>query len=109
MKPKPAAPRPRLTPDEVMQRVYDKYTQLVEHMYLDRDWVWYCGESLQGEANKPIRAFLKEIGFRFCPGGHLMQDQVTRGSWGNACHHPTFPRRKPKSHDPIAALAELFV
>lgn len=107
--------KPRLTSDAVMQQVYDKTKGIVDHCYLDRDWVWYCGPSLQGEANKPTRESLKAIGFRFAPGGHVMQDGKTRGSWGHSCNRPIHGKRrgsaptgrKSSTEDAIDSLAAL--
>lgn len=104
--------KPRLDSEQVMQQVFKKTKGIVDHCYQDRDWIWYCGPSLQGDQNKPTREALKAIGFRFAPGGHMMQDGKTRGSWGHSCHKPTstFKRkvtgRTPLAEpDPLAALA----
>ena len=113
--------KPRLTSEQVMQQVFDKTKGIVDHCYLDRDWIWYCGPSLQGEVNKSTREALKAIGFRYAPGGHEMNDPAkTRGSWGHSCHKPTATFRKgavraghsrpavtpPVDH--LAALAAMF-
>lgn len=63
-------------------------------MFLDRDWVWLCGVDLRGEHNAATREALKEIGFRFSPGGHTMPDGVTVGKWGHSCSKPAFPKRR---------------
>jgi hypothetical protein len=84
----PAPNRERRPPDEVMAEVTARVPHLVEHMFADRDWIWYCGPSLQGEHNKATREELKQIGFRFSPKGHVMQDAETRGSWSHSCTRP---------------------
>lgn len=101
--------RQLLSTEEVMQRVYEQTPHLTEHMYEDRAWIWYCGPSLQGEHNKATREALKEIGFRFSPGGHLMPDNETRGTWGHSCDRPMFNRRKPKAkeEDAVSTLEAL--
>ncbi len=93
-----------------MQQVYEEAPRLIEHMYVDRDWIWYCGPSLQGESNRSTREAIKEIGFRFSPGGHLMPDGVTRGTWGHSCQRPMFPKRKgarPKTETEVPSLEAL--
>jgi hypothetical protein len=86
-------PRPRLSTAEVMQQVSERAPQLVPHCFLDRDWIWLCNVDLRGDANKPAREALKQIGFRFSPKGHVMQDGVTIGTWSHSCQRPCFPRR----------------
>lgn len=91
-------PRPRLAIDEVMGQIAARLPALTPHMFLDGDWVWYCGPSLAGADNKPVRETLKEIGFRFAINGHRMRDAqgndtAIMGTWGHSCHHPTPPRR----------------
>lgn len=62
---------------------------------MDREWVWYCGPSLQG---KPAdRQVLKDLGFRFSPDGHMMPDGETLGSWGHSCQRSMFPKRRDGS------------
>ena len=85
---KPARP----SADEVMSQLAERAPHLVEHCYLDRSWIWYCGPSLQKDA--AARTVLKELGFRYSPAGHEMPDGVTRGSWGHSCQKPMFPKRK---------------
>lgn len=92
-------PRPRLPIDEVMAQLQAKLPALVLHMFLDGEWVWYCGPSLAGDTNKPTRETLKEMGFRFAFNGHVMKDAEGNatdltGSWGNSCQHPTPTRRR---------------
>ena len=112
---------PRLTSEQVMQLVFDTTKGIVDHCYTDRDWIWYCGPSLQGEVNKSTREALKAIGFRFAFAGHLMPDGKTRGTWGHSCHKPTATFRKgavraghsrraatPPPVDHLAALAAMF-
>lgn len=88
----------RIPIPEVMAQVQARLPALVDHMFLDGEWIWYCGPSLAGEDNKPVREALKEIGFRFCFKGHPMRDaegqptDVT-GSWGHSCERP-MPRRR---------------
>lgn len=89
---KPA--RQRMTTEEVVAEVLRKCPSLVEHMFLDREWVWYCGPSLKNNAE--VRTALSEIGFRFSPKGHLMPDGETIGSWGHSCLRPIFARRQNK-------------
>lgn len=89
-----------------MAQVFEQTPSLTEHMYVDRDWIWYCGPSLQGEHNRATREALKEIGFRFSPGGHIMPDGETRGTWGHSCQRPMFPKRKAKPTEE-SALATL--
>lgn len=86
--------RPRRTIDEVMQEVSERTPHLLQSMFLDRDWVWLCGVDLRGEHNAATREALKEIGFRFSPGGHTMPDGVTVGHWGHSANKPAFPKRK---------------
>lgn len=68
--------------------------ELAEHMYMDREWLWYTGPSLQGEQNRATREHLKTFGFRFAPGGHLMPDGETKGFWGHCCELPLARRRR---------------
>ena len=108
------ATKTRPASDVVIEQVLAKTKGIAEHCYMDRDWIWYCGPTLQGEHNKPTREALKAIGFRFAPGGHIMQqDGKTRGSWGHSCNRPTtFGKRrkltgrntKAEETDPLAAL-----
>lgn len=86
--------RPRRSVDEVMQEVSERIPHLLPSMFLDRDWIWLCGVDLRGEQNLATRTALKEIGFRFSPGGHKMPDGVTVGHWGHSCSRPAFPKRK---------------
>lgn len=79
------SPRPAT---EVMADVRKLTPKVAPHCYVDRDWIWYCGPSLQGEQNKPTRETLCSLGFRFAPKGHVMQDGKTRGSWSHSCDHP---------------------
>lgn len=83
--------------DTVMQEVSERAPEVLEHCFMDRDWIWYCGPALTGEANRATREALKKIGFRFSPGGHAMPDGKTTGHWGHSCQAPKFPRRKPKA------------
>lgn len=80
-----------------MADVEEQLPHLAEHMQQDREWLWYCGPSLQGEHNKETREKLgtRGIGFRFAPGGHPMPDGGT-GSWAHCCEHPTRRQRKDK-------------
>lgn len=82
------------TVEEVMTLIAEQVPALVEHAYLDRDWVWICKVNLSGGANLPARTALKSIGFRFSPEGHLMPDGATRGHWGHCCTKPMFPKRR---------------
>ena len=102
--------------EEVQEAIATRIPDLAEYLQSDREWLWYCGPSLAGEGNKPIREALKEIGFRFTPGGHLMPDGETKGSWGHSCHHPIrkFKQRPRNSEeepaeqfDPLAAFAAM--
>lgn len=102
---KPKRARPA---EDVMADIQLQLPDLAEHMYMDRDWIWYCGPSLQGEENKPKREALKAIGFRFCPGGHDMGDGETKGSWGHCCERPMGKRRrnnKPAADEEQEAVA----
>lgn len=76
-----------------MQQVSARLPHLVAHCFLDRDWIWLCDIDLSGDENKDTRAVLKEIGFRFCPKGHVMPDGKTLGTWSHSCRHPIFRRR----------------
>ena len=94
--------KPTQQVNEVMKRVSQETPALVQHMFLDGEWVWYCGPSLAGADNKALRESLKEIGFRFCFKGHPMKGpdgQVTnvKGSWGHSCAKPMGFRRKGQS------------
>ena len=98
--------------DEVMTEMQERAPALVEHMFLDRDWIWYCGPSLQGEANKPHREVLKAAGFRWSPGGHLMPDNQTKGSWGHSCAKPMWRKPQAKAaavvEEPVNELVAMF-
>lgn len=87
---------PRLSIIEVLDQVQARAPDLAPHLYLDGKWLWYCGPSLQGEAHKPQREALKEIGFRFAGKGHPLKDaegkEIT-GHWGHSCQAPTALRR----------------
>lgn len=100
--------------DEVMEEVSERVPHILPHCFMDRDWIWVCNVDLRGEVNKPTRETLKEIGFRFSPGGHLMPDGTTRGTWGHSCSKPAFPKRRPATakysrmeDDPAALLRSL--
>jgi hypothetical protein len=80
--------------EEVMSQMSERVPHLLEKCFMDRDWIWICNVDLRGEANVPTREFIKELGFRFSPGGHLMQDGKTRGHWGHSCLKPMGPRRR---------------
>jgi hypothetical protein len=80
--------------DEVMQELSERAPSLVDHCFMDRDWIWYCGPALSGNDNIPLRQHLKDLGFRFCPDGHTMPDGTTKGSWGNSCLKPMHAKRK---------------
>ncbi len=80
--------------DEVMTVLSTKAPHLLEKCFVDRDWIWICNVDLRGEANVPTREVIKELGFRFSPGGHVMQDGQTRGHWGHSCLKPMGPRRR---------------
>ena len=82
--------------DQVMERMSKQAPSLLGHCFMDRDWIWICGIDLRGEHNLKIREAIKEIGFRFSPGGHLMQDGKTRGHWGHSCLKPMGRGRKGK-------------
>lgn len=117
--------RPLRTVAEVLAEVDKKAPTLSPHLFIDREWIWYCGPSLQ--MFPKLRAALAEIGFRFSRKGHPMPDGQT-GSWGHSCAKPTWPRRhhKPDTNgkravpdqeeapppapppNGLAALAELF-
>lgn len=98
---------------EVVRLLGLEFAKLI---YLDRNWLWYCGESLQH--NVKARTVLKTLGFRFAPAGHPMKigDTVITSHWGHSCEHP-IRRFKKKSDEPRttetsevdagAALAEL--
>lgn len=78
-------PRPATS---VMADVWRLIPAVAKACYIDRSWIWYCGPSLQGEANRATRETLSLLGFRFAPKGHVMQDGVTRGSWSHSCDKP---------------------
>ena len=95
----PKPKRPRLALDEVLAQVQARAPAIIPHLYRDGEWVWYCGPSLAGNDNKPVRETLKEIGFRFAFAGHRMRDGEGNqtdviGTWGHSCKHPTPPRRR---------------
>jgi hypothetical protein len=99
MNTKTRPPRPRLALDEVLAQVQAKLPALIPHLYRDGEWLWYCGPSLAGADNKPVRETLKEIGFRFAFSGHRMRNAAGEqtdiiGTWGHSCKHPTPPRRR---------------
>lgn len=85
---------------EVMKKVRDQLPGVLEHMYLDRQWIWYCGPSLQH--NVQARTVLKNLGFRFAPKGHPMKigDKIINSQWGNSCQHPTRSYKKPSQRRP---------
>lgn len=73
--------------------------EFAKTIYLDRNWLWYCGESLQHHPEK--RTILKSIGFRFAPAGHPMKigDKVVTSHWGHSADHPTHrSKKKSKGH-----------
>ncbi len=85
-----------------MKRVHEDLPALYTHMFMDGEWVWYCGPSLAGADNKNARETLKEIGFRFAFKGHPMrgadgQPTKVMGSWGHSCAKPMGFRRKGKA------------
>lgn len=86
--------KPRQSKEQVIAALEEQTTGLLEHMYEDRDWIWYCGPALTGKANAAIRNVLKNLGFRFSPKGHLMPDGETIGTWGHSCQRPMFPKRR---------------
>ena len=91
-----------------MKRVHDEIPALYTHMFLDGEWVWYCGPSLAGADNKNTRETLKEIGFRFAFKGHAMkgadgQPTKVMGSWGHSCARPMGFKRKGKTPDTTEA------
>ena len=92
--------------DEVMAEVSERAPSLLDHCFMDRDWIWVCGVDLRGEHNLKIREAIKEIGFRFSPGGHVMPDGQTRGHWGHSCTRPMHPRRRheQRTTTTVAAL-----
>lgn len=92
---KSAAPKRARPVEDVMTDIQLQLPELAEHFYMDREWLWFCGPSLQGEHNKPKRELLKVFGFRFAPGGHLMPDGETKGFWGHCCELPLARRRRP--------------
>lgn len=81
--------------DEVMEEVSERLPHLVQFMFMDRDWIWYCGPALSGDENKETRKVLgrEGIGFRFAPAGHTMPDGKTIGTWSHSCVKPAYPRR----------------
>jgi len=83
-----------MTQQEVMGQMARHTPTLTQHVYVDRDWLWYCGPSLAGDGNKPTREALNLIGFRYSKRGHLMSDKKTVGKWGHSCTQPTFRRRR---------------
>ena len=95
-----------------MAKVQAKAPGLVPHMYLDGEWIWYCGPSLQGAENKPVREAIKEIGFRFSFTGHVMRTHDgsptnVKGSWGHSCLKPMrFNRSKAKGGGKAPAKEE---
>lgn len=93
-----------ITISEVMAQLGAKAPHLAENCYIDRDWVWYCGPSLQPKPDD--RAILKELGFRWSKGGHQMPDGVTVGSWGHSCQKPMFPRRKQHSTAAVTPVVD---
>ena len=99
-------PRLRLSVEEVMAQSA-KLPALVQHMFLDGEWIWYCGPSLAGADNKPVREALKEIGFRFAMSGHRMRDPAGNqtnvvGTWGHSCQRPLPPRRRSHQGEPAS-------
>ena len=93
------------SPEDVMALVNERIPHLVERMFMDREWIWYCGPSLAGEDNKATREALKEFGFRYAMKPHLMPDGQTTGTWGNSCTRPTCNFRRgqhrPASPQPV--------
>lgn len=90
--------------------------EFAAHIYMDRDWLWYVGPSLQHEPED--RTKLKNLGFRFAPSGHPMQigEKVIASNWGHSCAHPVrlFKKKRPdaaedatETVDPNLVLAEL--
>lgn len=100
--------RPRLSSEDVMAQLTELAPHLVEHCRMDREWIWYCGPSLQGEGNRATREIIKQLCFRFSPGGHVMADGA-KGHWGNACLRPTPTRRKSASRTDHATEQDFII
>lgn len=89
-----------------MASITQRAPALAEHIYEDRDWLWYCGPSLQKAP--AVREMLKQLGFRFAPSGHrisLEGGDVVVGSWGNSCLRPTFRKRSQPRHQAVTEAA----
>lgn len=99
--------------DDVLQDIERELPAHAAHFTPDREWLWYCGPSLQDQPED--RAALKRLGFRFAPRGHAMPDG-SQGSWGHCCERPLSLRRrshirhfnKDESTDAVNALRDLF-
>lgn len=112
-------PRPMA---EVMDDLKAQLPDMIGHFYTDRSWLWYCGPSLAGEANKPTRETLSALGFRYAPKGHPMEAGGLVGSWSHSCaeprkrifrrrnfHHTNNNQHDEPASDPIGMLAALGV
>lgn len=107
----PTTKRERYAPEVLMDLIKDRLPQIAEHFIRDRDWVWYCGPSLQKD--EQTRAVLKELCFRWADKGHPIPDTDYVGSWGCSCLRPTKRnfrgggKRRPDDSDPLSDLAAL--
>ena len=84
-----------MTQTAVLEAVMKHCPVIHPHLEIEREWIWYTGPSLQGEANKPTREAMKLIGFRYKNGVHEMPSGKS-GSWSHHCLRP-IPRKGSKS------------
>jgi|GEM_PF-7022026 len=80
--------------DDVISEIAVKAPDLLNHLKVDRAWLWYCGPALMGKANEPVRQALKGMGFRFAPKGRMVDGAV--GHWAHSCSVPMPRYRKGK-------------
>ena len=103
------------TMDEVLAILQEKWPKGAKYVHRDRQWLWYCGPSLQDYPK--VRKFLgrEGLGFSYCSRGHRMPDGNV-GSWGHNCGHPirktrktrsAAPKRKTEEDDLLKQLKEL--
>lgn len=84
------APYPfRMTQKDVLEAVMLHCASIHPYLEIDREWIWYCGPSLQGEVNKPTREAMKRIGFRYRFKGARELPSGKVGTWAHHCMRPT--------------------
>lgn len=83
------------TKEQVLAELTARAPKLLEHIKEDRDWLWYCGPSLQPLPK--VREFMKGVGFRF---------SGKRNAWYHPCEKPLFGWRGRKGGKQAAPAAK---